>query len=186
MKGEVDFKKIPGKENGADAFTKPLTGDELKRLVEKMGVEFYGTDEGRNDDFERDLGELCLRRRINDQTKLWGFGPEVRVWARTDLKARNLKTSGGGGPKWKSVLGRMSVDREEGRVIETTLMRDMTRRQENKRIQPTELTTVLWYRQGGEEGGDREQTKHGGHSEGTTSNRSATEKKEDLRAGRHV
>ena len=65
-----------------------------------------------------DLGELCLRGRIKDQTKLWGFGPEVRVWARTDLKARNLKTSGGGGPRWKSVLSRMSVDREEGRVIE--------------------------------------------------------------------
>ena len=68
-------------------------------------------------------------------------------WVRMDLGAKHWKTTAKQGPEWGTVLGRISIDMKNNRVLKSEKAKDILRCQEHEPIPQgaTDLLTVLLY-----------------------------------------
>lgn len=137
MRGEVEYRRVAGKENGADLFTKPLTWEEIERHSTNMEQDIIDDTESL-EKAKREVLELIKREEVQGKIKLW---------PRVDLGTRTLKTSMKGGPAWSTVLGRATVDMETGEVMDLKMAREITRDAEHA-VMPgaaRDTVTVLAY-----------------------------------------
>ena len=124
----INFNKVTGSENCADLFTKPLTRESAEHLSELIGMEFPdGHDEiAFTINFVGHSGQLIpssLRSSLQDL----GLSGAYFISTRMDLESKCFRTSSKGGPPWKDVEARVTLDASTGRVIETEPARDITR-----------------------------------------------------------
>ena len=101
----INFSKVPGSENCADLFTKPLTRESAEHLSELVGMEF---PEG-HDEIAFTMNFMGqYRRHISSslQTSLQNLGVSgmYSIWTRMDLRSKCFWTSAKGGPSWKDVV----------------------------------------------------------------------------------
>ena len=62
-----------------------------------------------------------------------------------DIKSKCFRTSLKGGPAWKDVVARVTLDASTGRVIETESARNITREREHRLLPrgPRDIITIL-------------------------------------------
>ena len=142
--GKLQYKKVPGKENGSDLFTKALTWEEVAGHVGRIGGEFVGVSPlyvfgGGN------LGPQLLGKVKELASNLGLVKPAA--WQRGDMGAKTTKTSMRGGPQWQQVRGRVTADAITGEVIKVEDARYITRNTEHALIPefPRDIVTVLLY-----------------------------------------
>ena len=130
----------------ADLFTKPLTRESAEHLSELIGMEFPdGHDEiAFTINFVGHSGHLIpssLRSSLQDL----GLSGAYFIWTRMDLESKCFRTSSKGGPPWKDVEARVTLDASTGRVIETEPARDITREREHRLLPggPRDIITLL-------------------------------------------
>ena len=67
------------------------------------------------------------------------------IWSRMDLKSKCFRTSAKGGPSWKDVVARVTLDASTGHVIEIEAARNITRECEHLLLPggPCDIVTLL-------------------------------------------
>ena len=145
--GKLDYKKVSGKENGSDLFTKALSWEEMMGHVQRLQGEFI--EEGRPKELEV-FGGSQLKREVMDHVK--DLAKELQIveltaWYRGDMQARTLKTSMKGGPAWNQVRGRVTVDAVSGGLIKAEDAKYITRNTEHSLLPeyPRDILTILLY-----------------------------------------
>ena len=107
----INFSKVPFSENCADLFTKPLTRESAEHLSELVGMEF---PEG-HDEIAFTINFIGQSRRhispsIQSSLQDLGLSGTYFIWPRMDLKSKCFQTSAKGGPSWKDVEARVTLD----------------------------------------------------------------------------
>ena len=74
-----------------------------------------------------------------------GLSGTYFIWPRMDLKSKCFRTSAKGGPSWRDVEARVTLDASTGRVIEIEAVRNITREREHRLIPggPCDIVTLL-------------------------------------------
>ena len=123
----INFSKVPGSENCADLFTKPLTRESAEHLSELVGMEFpEGHDEIAFINFI-DQSRRHISPSIQSSLQDLGLSGTYFIWSRMDLKSKCFQTSAKGGPSWKNVEARVTLDASTGHVIKIEAARNITR-----------------------------------------------------------
>ena len=142
----INFSKVPGSENCADLFTKPLTRESAEHLSALVGMEF---PEG-HDEIAFTINFTGQSRRhispsIQSSLQDLGLSGTYFIWPRMDLKSKCFRTSAKGGPSWKDVEARVTLDASTGHVIEIKAARNITRECENRLLPggPCDIVTLL-------------------------------------------
>ena len=142
----INFSKVPGSENCADLFTKPLTRESAEHLSELVGMEF---PEG-HDEIAFTINFISQSRRrispsIQSSLQDLGLSGTYFVWSRMDLKSKCFRTSVKGGPSWKDVEARVTLDASTGNVIKIEAARNITRECEHQLLPggPCDIVTLL-------------------------------------------
>ena len=67
------------------------------------------------------------------------------IWPRMDLKSKCFRASAKGGPSWRDVEARVTLDASTGRAIEIEAVRNITREREHRLIPggPCDIVTLL-------------------------------------------
>ena len=142
----INFNKVPGSENCADLFTKPLTRESAEHLSELIVMEFPdGHDEiAFTINFMGHSGHL-IPSSLQSSLQNLGLSGAYFIWSRMDLESKCFRTSAKGGPPWKDVEARVTLDASTGRVIETDAARDITREREHRLLPggPCDIITLL-------------------------------------------
>ena len=132
--------------NCADLFTKPLTRESAEHLSELIGMEF---PEG-HDEIAFTINFIGQSRRhisssIQSSLQNLGLRGTYFIWTRMDLKSKCFRTSAKGGPSWKDVEARLTLDASTGHVIEIEAARDITRECEHRLLPggPCDIVTLL-------------------------------------------
>ena len=118
-KGDLNFKKVAGVDNGADLFTKTLSWNEIQlssQFVQtEVSVSYLGArPNGIN--LPQVLQELGI-----------AGGRNLAAWTRTDMRSRTRRTTMKGGPVWSDVVARVIADAVNGEILDSELARDITR-----------------------------------------------------------
>ena len=116
-KGDLNFKKVAGVDNGADLFTKwSLIHKLSSQLVQnEISVNYVGAwPNGVNLPFA--LQELGI-----------AGGRNLAAWTRTDMGSRTRRTTMKGGLVWSDVVARVTADAVNGEILDSALARDVTR-----------------------------------------------------------
>ena len=121
MRSEVAYRKVAGKENNADLFTKPLSWEEIQRHSTNLEQYFEHEVIDNMESIEKAKKEVL---KLMKEEKAHG---KVKLWPRVDLGTKTLKTSMKGGPAWSSVLGRVTVDLDTGEVMDSKRAAEITR-----------------------------------------------------------
>ena len=92
VRKELEFRKVPGKKNAADLFTKAVKWEDIKNNMEKMGEELIGESavfDGANADkvLKVDVASLVEEMKKEDHIQ------DLKVWRRYDLGTRTAKTT---------------------------------------------------------------------------------------------
>ena len=100
----INFSKVPGSENCADLFTKPLTRESAEHLSELVGMEF---PEGR-DEIAFTINFMGQSRRhispsIQSSLQNLGLSGTYFIWSRMDLKSKCFRTSAKGVHRGKTL-----------------------------------------------------------------------------------
>ena len=142
----INFSKVPGSENCADLFTKPLTRESAEHLSELVGMEF---PEG-HDEIAFTINFIGQSRRhispsIQSSLQDLGLSGTYFIWPRMDLKSKCFRTSAKGGPSWRDVEARVTLDASTGHVIEIEAARNITRECEHRLLPggPCDIVTLL-------------------------------------------
>ena len=145
----INFNKVPGLENCADLFTKPLTRESAEHLSELVGMELPdGHDEiAFTINFMGQSGHH-LPSLIQSSLQNLGLSGMYFVWPRMDLRSKCFRTSAKGGPSWKDVEARVTMDASTGHVIKAEAARDITREYEHRLLPggPCDIVTLLVWR----------------------------------------
>ena len=136
MNGELQYQKIAGNKNAADLFTKVLTWDRMKQLMEGMRTEFVGGSV---------LG--ILEQKVNELVNTLNLGLSTKTWVRTDLGSRTAKTTVRGGPEYRDVVGRVAVDANSGEILVAEDLRRVDRAELHRHIVagPRDIVTGVIY-----------------------------------------
>ena len=129
----VNFSKVPGSENCADLFTKPLTRESAEHLSELVGMEF---PEG-HDEIDFTINFIGQSRRhilpsIQSSLQDLGLSGTYFIWSRMDLKSKCFRTSAKGGPSWRDIEARVTLDASTGYVNDIEAVRNITREREHR------------------------------------------------------
>ena len=142
----INFSKVPGSENCADLLTKPLTRESAEHLSELVGMEFL---EG-HDEIAFTINFIGQSRRhmsssIQSSLQDLGLSGTYFIWPRMDVKSKCFRTSAKGGPSWRDVEARVTLDASTGHVIEIEALRNITREREHRLIPggPRDIVTLL-------------------------------------------
>ena len=139
MTGNIAFDKVSGHSNAADLFTKPLAEEDIRKFTEKMSGKFV--DKAVPQDEAKMVATMVTQARCR-----MGLEEHLKEWRRTDLNAKNLKTSLKGGPPWTSVGARISIDLVRQKLLKAEKAGDILRANEHEIIEHTDLLTVLLYK----------------------------------------
>ena len=132
----------PGKENGADLFTKPLSWEEIRSNSERMQVQF-------TNEVVEDLNHMAIiNTEVDRMLQREQHQGKVKYWPRVDLGARTFKTTMKGGPQWERVIGRVAMDLDSGEIICSQGAKAITRGLEHAFLPggARDVLTVLAYR----------------------------------------
>ena len=144
----INFNKVPGSENCAELFTKPLTRESAEHLSELVAMEFPdGHDEiAFTINFMGQSGHH-LPSPIRSLQNL-GLSGMYFVWPRKDLRSKCFRTSAKSGPSWKDVEARVTMDASTVHVIKAEAARDITRESEHRLLPggPCDIVTLLVWR----------------------------------------
>ena len=137
LRNELKFSKIAGKKNAGDLFTKVLAWEDIKAHTDRMGVTFDHAECGRK-----------MKAEIESLSKQMQVSGELRCWTRIDLAAKTAKTTLRGGPDWKQVLGRVTLDCATCDVLLREDVRGLERRDAHRQLPPYQRDTLtgLLYR----------------------------------------
>ena len=136
----INFSKVPGSENCADLFTKPLTRESAEHLSELVGMEFPRVMTKSPSPSRRHISS-SIQSSLQDL----GLSGTYFIWPRMDLKSKCFWTSAKGGPSWKDVEARVTLGASTGHVIEIEAARDITRECEHRLLLggPCDIVTLL-------------------------------------------
>ena len=141
-KGDLNFKKVAGVDNGADLFTKTLSWNEIQSHIHKLSSQFVQNDINVNYVGARPNG-VNLPRILQEM----GLGGDRKLtaWTRTDMRSRTRRTTMKGGPVWSDVVARVTADAVSGEILDSELARDITRSQEHTPLEggPRDIQTIL-------------------------------------------
>ena len=93
VKRQIAFKKIPGADNPADLFTKPLSAEIINKHMATLMVEF-------------EAGRASKAPTL-----------ALRTWHRRDRNTTSMKMTGTTGPNWQGVTERITDDMHRQSVI---------------------------------------------------------------------
>ena len=138
-KGDLNFKKVAGADNGADLFTKTLLWKEIQNHIHKWSSLFVQNEINVNYVGARPNG-VNLPRVLKEL----GIAGDrnLAVWTRTDTSSRTRRTTMKGGVVWSDVIARVTADAE---ILDSELARDMTRSLEHIPLEggPRDIQTIL-------------------------------------------
>ena len=142
----INFSKVPGSESCADLFTKLVTRESAEHLSELIGMEF---PEG-HDEIAFTINFMGQSKRqispsLHASLQNLGLSGIYSIWPRMDLKSKCFRTLAKGGPSWKDVEARVTLDASNGNTIKIEAARDITREREHCLIPggPRDITTLL-------------------------------------------
>ena len=123
-KGDLNFKKVAGVDNGADLFTKTLSWNEIQSHIHKLSSQFVQN--------EINVNYVCARPNgVNLPRVLQELGiagdRNLAAWTRTDMSSRTRRTTMKGGLVWSGVVARVTADAVSGEILDSELARDITR-----------------------------------------------------------
>ena len=146
VRGNIDYQKVPGKQNGADLFTKALSGEDILNHMARLSCTFGDGQETGNDVKNVDM-LANLEKTVEKARRQIDPNGSASKWVRMDLGAKHWKTTAKQGPEWGTVLGRISIDMKNNRVLKSEKAKDILRCQEHEPIPQgaTYLLTVLLY-----------------------------------------
>ena len=121
-KGDLNFKKMAGVDNGADLFTKTLSWNEIQSHIHKLSSQFVQNEISVNHVGARPNGVDL--RRILQEIGIAG-GRNLAAWTRTDVSSRTTRTTMKGGPLWSDVVARVTADAVNGEILDSELARDI-------------------------------------------------------------
>ena len=132
-KGDLNFKKVVGVDNGADLFTKTLSWSELPSHIHKLSSQFVQNEISVNYVGARPNG-VNLPQVLQE----WGLagGRNFSRTRRTTMK---------GGLVWSDVLTRVTAHAVNGEIFDSELARDITRSLEHTPLEggPRDIQTIL-------------------------------------------
>ena len=123
-KGDLNFKKVAGVDNGADLFAKTLSLNEIQSHIHQLTSPFIQNEINVNYVGARPKGVNLPR--ILQKMGLAG-DRNLAAWTRTDMSSRTRRTTMKGGPVWSDVVARVSADAVSGEILDSELARDTTR-----------------------------------------------------------
>ena len=123
-KGDLNFKKVAGVDNGADLFTKTLSLNEIQGHIHKLSSQFVQNEINVNYVGARPNGGNLPR--ILQEMGLAG-DRNLAAWTRTDMSSRTRRTAVKCGPLWSDVVARVTADAVSGEIPHAELARDITR-----------------------------------------------------------
>ena len=137
---QIAYKKVHGKENVADLFTKPVSWEEICKHVEKMRGEFSLEWLGVNSDRK-------MENSIFELAKTGNWMGKYICWQRTDLNTKTAKTSMRGGPIWDQVRARITADIHTGDILRCEMAQAITRNVEHVLLEggPRDVRITLFY-----------------------------------------
>ena len=95
----INFSKVPGSENCADWFTKPLARESAELLSELVGMEFpEGRDEIAFTINFMGLSGHHISSSLQSSLQNLGLSGTYFIWPRMDLRSKCFRTSAKGGP----------------------------------------------------------------------------------------
>ena len=144
-KGDLNFKKVFGVDNGADLFTKSLSWNETQSHIHKLSSQFIQNDISVNYVGARPNGvnlppilqEMGLAGRRN-----------LAAWTRTDMSSRTRRTTTKSGLVWSDVVARVTADAINGEILDSALAREITRSLEHTPLEggPRDIQTILVFK----------------------------------------
>ena len=145
----INFNKVSGSENCADLFTKPLPCENAEHLSEMIGLDFPGG----YDEIAYTINfvghsEQLMPPSLRSSLQNLGLRGTYCIWTRMDIKSKCFRTSLKGGPAWKDVVARVTLDASTARVIETESSTSITREREHRLLPrgPRDIVTILIWR----------------------------------------
>ena len=118
--------------NCVDLFTKPLTRGSAEHLSELVGMEFpEGHDEIAFTINFKGQSRRYISPSIQSSLQDLGLSGTYFIWPRMDLKSKCFRTSAKGGPSWKDVEARVTLDASIGHVIEIEAARETSHENAN-------------------------------------------------------
>ena len=141
-RGDLNFKKVAGVDNGADLFTKTLSWNEIQSHIHKLSSQFVQNEINVNYVGARpngvNLPQVLQELRIAGDRNL-------AAWTRTDMSSRTRRTTMKGGPVWSDVVARVTADAVSGEILDSELARDITRSLEHTPLEggPRDIQTIL-------------------------------------------
>ena len=141
-KGDLNFKKVAGVDNGADIFTKTLSRNEIQSLIHKLSSQFIQNEVNVDYVGARPKGANLLQ--VLQELGVAG-GRNLAAWTRTDMSSRTTRTNMKGGPVWSDVFARVTADAVNGEILDSELARDFTRSLEHTSLEggPRDIQTIL-------------------------------------------
>ena len=135
-KGDLNFKKVAGVDNGADLFTKTLSWNETQSHIHKLSSQFVQNEINVNYVGARPNG-VNLPRIL----QVMGLASDrnLAAWTRTDMRSRTRRTTMKGGPAWSDVVARVTADAVSGEILDSELARDITRSLEHTPLEGLEI-----------------------------------------------
>ena len=140
-KGDLNFKKVAGFDNGADLFTKTCRGMRYSH-VHKLSSQFVQKEISVSYVGARPNGVNLPR--ILQEMGLAG-GRNLAAWTRTYMSSRTRPTTMKDGPVWSDVVARVTADAVSGEILDSELPRDITRSREHTPLEggPRDIQTIL-------------------------------------------
>ena len=141
-KGDLNFKKVAGVDNGADPFTKTLSWNEIQRHIHKLRPQFSKNEVTVNYVGARPNGINLLG--VLQELGI-ACGRNFAAWTRTDMRSRTRRTTMKGGLVWGDVVARVTADAVNGEILDSELARDITRSLEHTPLEggPRDIQTIL-------------------------------------------
>ena len=130
-KGDLNFKKVAGVDNGADFFTRTLSWNEIQSHIHKLSPQFVQNEINVNYVGARPNGVNLAR--IVQEMGLAG-NKKLAAWTRTNMSSRD----------WSDVVARVTADAVSGEILDSELARDITRLLEHTPLEggPRDIQTV--------------------------------------------
>ena len=141
-KGDLNFKKVAGVDNGADLFTKTLSWNEIQSHIHKLSSQFIQNEVSVNYVGARANGVNLPQ--VLQELGIAG-GRNLAAWTRTDMRSRTRRTTMKGGLVWSDVVARVTADAVNGEILDSELARDITRSLEHTPLEggPRDIQTIL-------------------------------------------
>ena len=141
-KGDLQFKKVAGVDNGADLFTKTVSWNETLSHIHKLSSQFVQNEINVNHVGARPNGVNLPQ--ILQEMGLAG-DRTLAAWTRTDMSSRTSRTTMKGGPVWSGVVARVSAVAVSGEILDLELARDITRSLEHTPLEggPRDIQSIL-------------------------------------------